>query len=89
MPGALLLDRGLVAEAVDGEVAAFAGEGARDGEPDAGGGTGDDDGFSFEHDVTFRKRALISDIAAALLRRNIKVNPRLHECARLGRGGIV
>ena len=53
--GALLLDRRLVAEAVDGEVAAFAGEGARDRKPDAGGGAGDDDGFSLErHDVTFR-----------------------------------
>ena len=41
--GALLLDRGLVAEAVDADVGAFLGEGAGDGEPDAGGGAGDDD----------------------------------------------
>jgi len=39
--------------------------------------------------VTFRVRALISDIAAALLHCNKNVNARLHECARAARDGIV
>ena len=50
--GALFLDRGLVAEAVDHDVGAVLGERARDGEPDAGGGTGDHRGLSFQHGVT-------------------------------------
>ena len=85
-PGALLLDRGRVAETIDGDVRALLGEGARDREPDARCGTGDDDGFAFEHEMTFRERtdALISDIVAALLHCNIKVNPACHECARPG-----
>ena len=42
--GALLLDRGLVAEAVDHHVGAVLGEGAGDAEADAGGRAGDDGG---------------------------------------------
>ena len=48
--GALLLDRGGVAEAVDHDVGAVLGERPGDAEADAGGRAGDDRGFSLEHD---------------------------------------
>ncbi len=47
--GALLLDLGLVAEAVDQDVGAVLGEGAGDAEADARGGAGDDRVFPFKH----------------------------------------
>ena len=49
-PGAFFLDRGSVAEAVDDQIGAVLGHGAGDGQPDAGGGAGDQRGFAFEHD---------------------------------------
>jgi hypothetical protein len=45
--------------------------------------------FPLSMAMTFADTTLISDIAAALLHRNIKVNARLHECARGRCDGIV
>ena len=47
--GALFLDRGLVAEAVEHDVGAGLGQRAGGGEPDAGSGAGDQRGFAFQH----------------------------------------
>ena len=46
---ALLLDRARLAEAVEHHVGAGFGQRAGDGEPDPGGGAGDQRGFAFEH----------------------------------------
>ena len=46
--GALLLDRVLVAEAVDHDVGALSGIGPRDGEADAAGRAGDEGGLAFQ-----------------------------------------
>src|SRR6185312_16333357 len=54
--GAFGLDRGFVAEAVDGHVDPGAGQRLGDAEADPGGRAGDDGGFSLEHDAVSCER---------------------------------
>ncbi len=48
-PGGDALDLGALAEAVQHDVGAFAGQARRDAKPDAGGRAGDECGLSLEH----------------------------------------
>ena len=55
---ALLLDRVLVAETVEHDIGAVGGQRPRGGQPDAGGGTGDQSRFAFEHESPLVRAAV-------------------------------
>ena len=89
--GALLLDLGRSAEAVDHDVGAVLGERAGDAEPDAGGGAGDDGVFPLSMVISlrlenWRTAAAIADraadgnvkVAIVLLHCNIKLTAARH-----------